>query len=250
MSGTTREQFTGPKAAEAYAGATNGDSELLEGAAHAHEEELRRIERVRHPSRATRAKKRAFDLTVASLLLLFAILPMAAIGLCIRLGSRGPVLYRSPRVGRNGEEFLMLKFRTMHDKSHHRRSELAQLNEAPEGGVFKISQDPRVTRIGAFLRAFSLDELPQLFQVVSGRLSVVGPRPLPPEEDRLIAAASRRRLDVRPGVTGPWQVAGSWRVPLPIMLELDLHYVDQHSLLTDVKLLGSTVAYVLRRRGV
>jgi lipopolysaccharide/colanic/teichoic acid biosynthesis glycosyltransferase len=192
--------------------------------------------------------KRIFDLVVSTIVVMLAIPLMLAIAMLIKLDSPGPVFYRSRRIGRNSDPFEMLKFRAMVDGADGQRDDLRHLSDAP-GGVFKIQNDPRLTRVGRLLRSTSLDELPQLFQVLTGTMSLVGPRPLPPEEDALVENAGRR-TEARPGVTGPWQLAGSWRVPLHRMVNLDNEYLANRSTWLDVKMLARTVAYVLRRRGV
>jgi len=170
------------------------------------------------------------------------------IALLIKFDSPGPVLFRSPRIGGGGQRFLMLKFRTMMNGADEQQDILRHLSEAPDG-LFKIPKDPRITRVGRVLRALCLDELPQLFHVLTGTMSLVGPRPLPPEEDALLTAAGLR-THARPGITGPWQVAGSWRVPLSEMVELDNEYLANWSIWGDVKLIGQTAFHVARRAGV
>jgi lipopolysaccharide/colanic/teichoic acid biosynthesis glycosyltransferase len=198
--------------------------------------------------RLSLAIKRAFDLIV-SLLTLIVLTPLLiAISIAIKLDSPGPVLYRQRRVGRGSGMFEMLKFRTMVDGAHSKRQELGHLNEC-EDGLFKVSEDPRVTRVGRLLRATSLDELPQILHVVTGTMSLVGPRPLVPEEDMLIMGEHRRRLELRPGMTGPWQVAGASEVPIREMVELDYDYVVGRSMLTDLKLMLGTVPHMVQRRG-
>jgi lipopolysaccharide/colanic/teichoic acid biosynthesis glycosyltransferase len=129
------------------------------------------------------------------------------------------------------------------------KDDLRQLNEA-DGGLFKITDDPRITRVGHFLRKTSLDELPQLFNVISGDMSLVGPRPLVPDEDALIEGWERRRLAVRPGMTGLWQIFGSSRIPMQEMVKIDYLYGANWSIWLDLKILLRTVPYVLRRRGM
>jgi lipopolysaccharide/colanic/teichoic acid biosynthesis glycosyltransferase len=192
--------------------------------------------------------KRAFDLLFASVLTVLLLPLMALVAVAIKLDSRGGALFRSPRIGRNGKPFGMLKFRTMVDGAHEHRDSLRHMSDAREG-LFKLKSDPRVTRVGGFLRSTSLDELPQLFHVLSGTMSLVGPRPLPPEEDALIREHGMRDL-IRPGMTGPWQIAGAWQIPLDEMVDLDDTYVTSWSFRTDLKLLVQTVRHVLRRRGV
>jgi lipopolysaccharide/colanic/teichoic acid biosynthesis glycosyltransferase len=194
-----------------------------------------------------RIVKRTFDIVVAGLLLI-ALLPLlAVVALLIKLDSRGPVLYRSRRVGRNGRPFKMLKFRTMFDGADHHRDSLRPISEAPEG-LFKLTDDPRLTGVGRALRSTSLDELPQLIHVLAGTMSLVGPRPLVAEESDLIPPNSVRFL-ARPGITGPWQLAGSWRVSLPEMVLLDTEYLASWSIKTDLKMVLLTVWYSLRRTG-
>ncbi len=199
-------------------------------------------------TRSSRATKRAFDLAGASFLLLVLGPLMALIALAIKLDSRGPVLFRQTRVGRDGMLFRICKFRTMVDDAESLKEELRVLNEAA-GGLFKISDDPRITRVGRLLRKTSLDELPQLFNVVRGDMSLVGPRPLVRDEDELVTGLDRRRLSLTPGMTGHWQILGSSRVPLPEMVKIDYLYVAGWSLWTDLKILLRTVPYMLRRRG-
>jgi lipopolysaccharide/colanic/teichoic acid biosynthesis glycosyltransferase len=172
---------------------------------------------------------------------------MAAIALAIRLESPGPALYRQRRVGKDEFQFTMIKFRTMSDGSHSKRTHLATLNESD--GLFKISDDPRLTRVGRVLRRTSLDELPQLFNVIGGSMSLVGPRPLVPEEDMLLSGWARFRYSVLPGMTGPWQLGSAARFSITDMASLDYLYVTNWSLWGDVKLLIRTGIYVLGLHG-
>jgi exopolysaccharide biosynthesis polyprenyl glycosylphosphotransferase len=192
--------------------------------------------------------KRMFDLagTTVGLLLLAPFL--AAIAVAIRLDSRGPVLFRQQRVGRGGCVFDMVKFRTMVADADRRKAELRAQNEAE--GLFKIADDPRITRVGRILRRTSLDELPQLWNVLRGEMSLVGPRPLVMEDDRQVEGWYRRRLDLAPGMTGRWQVLGSARIPLREMVKLDYLYAANWSLWSDVKILLRTLAFVIGRRGM
>jgi exopolysaccharide biosynthesis polyprenyl glycosylphosphotransferase len=200
-------------------------------------------------SRSSEAVKRAFDFSGACLALLLLAPFLATIALAIKLDSRGPVLFRQRRMGRNGVPFEMLKFRTMVDGAEAQKSALASRNEA-NGGLFKIKDDPRITRVGSRLRQLSLDELPQLFNVVWGDMSLVGPRPLVLDEDDRIEGWRRSRLELPPGMTGPWQVFGSARIPLNEMVEIDYLYGANWSLWLDVKTLLRTVPFVLNRRGL
>jgi exopolysaccharide biosynthesis polyprenyl glycosylphosphotransferase len=192
--------------------------------------------------------KRTLDVvSAAAALIVFAPL-LLLIALAIKLTSAGPVLFRQSRVGRSGERFDMLKFRTMYDGAHSERAALLHRNETD--GLFKLSADPRVTPVGRFLRRCSLDELPQFINVLRGEMSLVGPRPLIDEEDARIEGWFRRRLDMTPGMTGAWQVLGSTRVPLRDMVTIDYLYRANWSLWLDVKILLRTVPHVLRRQGL
>jgi exopolysaccharide biosynthesis polyprenyl glycosylphosphotransferase len=192
--------------------------------------------------------KRAFDLclTVPALIVLWPLLLIVAIA--IRLDSPGPVFYRQARMGRDDEPFEIVKFRTMVDGAEQMRSSLIDENES-SGPLFKIRQDPRVTRVGRMLRRFSIDELPQLFNVVSGKMSLVGPRPFVIYEDDKIAGWARRRLELTPGITGLWQVLGRNDIEYDEMVKLDYLYVTNWSLWWDMKLILRTIPIVLGRRG-
>jgi exopolysaccharide biosynthesis polyprenyl glycosylphosphotransferase len=200
-------------------------------------------------SRPARHLKRAMDLAGALLALLAFAPIMVVIALAIRLESPGPVLFRQARVGRGGRHFDLLKFRSMVDGAEAMKDALRVRNEAADG-LFKIARDPRITRVGGFLRATSLDELPQLINVVRGEMSLVGPRPLVVDEDVRLKGWRRRRLDLTPGMTGPWQVLGSARVPLAEMGAIDYLYVAGWSFWNDVKILLRTVGYMARRGGM
>jgi exopolysaccharide biosynthesis polyprenyl glycosylphosphotransferase len=200
-------------------------------------------------TRSSAIVKRAFDFVGASLALLVLAPFLAAIAIAIKLDSRGPVLFRQRRMGRHGVTFEMLKFRTMVDGAEAQKFALAGRNEAA-GGLFKIKEDPRITRVGIRLRQISLDELPQLFNVLRGDMSLVGPRPLVLDEDDRIEGWCRSRLELPPGMTGPWQVFGSARIPLNEMVKIDYLYGANWSLWLDVKTLLRTVPFVLGRRGL
>jgi len=198
--------------------------------------------------RSSRMLKRAFDLTGATLGVLAISPVLAAIALGIRLDSKGPVLFRQTRVGREGQRFEMIKFRSMVLDAEDRKAELVNQNEAV--GLFKIANDPRITRVGRFIRRSSLDELPQLFNVLRGEMSLVGPRPLVVDEDAQVEGLMRSRLHLTPGMTGPWQVLGSARIPMPEMVKIDYLYVAGWSLWSDVKLLLRTAPHMLARGGM
>jgi exopolysaccharide biosynthesis polyprenyl glycosylphosphotransferase len=197
-------------------------------------------------SPSSRLLKRAFDLLVGAVILVVLSPLLLLIALGIKLTSSGPVLFRQTRVGRHGREFQMLKFRTMFQGADEHKHELTALNEAAP--MFKIADDPRTTPLGRFLRRRSLDELPQLINVLRGDMSLVGPRPLVTEEDRLFSGWERRRYHVAPGVTGPWQILGSSRVPMEDMVTIDYLYCANWSMWLDAKILARTIPYVLSRR--
>ena len=192
--------------------------------------------------------KRSLDLFVSCVGLIVLAPLFVACGVAVRLDSKGPIFFRQERVGRHNKVFWMYKFRTMRDGSDAQRGELMHLNETD--GLFKIADDPRQTRVGRFMRCISLDELPQLFNVIRGEMSLVGPRPLVIEEDRKVSGWARRRLDLTPGMTGVWQIRGSTRVPLSEMVKLDYLYVANWSLWADIKALLRTLPHVLGRRGL
>jgi lipopolysaccharide/colanic/teichoic acid biosynthesis glycosyltransferase len=192
--------------------------------------------------------KRAVDLVGSAVGLLPLAPLMLAIAVAIKIDSPGPVLFRQRRMGRDDVPFEMLKFRTMVKDADQRKLALADRNEAK--GLFKIADDPRITRVGRLLRKSSLDELPQLLNVLRGEMSLVGPRPLVVDEDRHVTGWDRRRLLVRPGMTGLWQIFGAARIPLDEMVKIDYVYGANWSLWQDVRILLRTLPYVLGRRGL
>jgi exopolysaccharide biosynthesis polyprenyl glycosylphosphotransferase len=195
-------------------------------------------------SRSSRALKRSFDLAVASLVLLISSPLFLIISLAILMDSKGSIFFRQVRVGREGNHFLILKFRSMAVDADAQKDELRSINEAGDG-LFKITNDPRVTRVGRLLRTTSLDELPQLLNVIRGEMSLVGPRPLVVDEDVQVVGLDRSRLHLTPGMTGPWQVLGT-RVPMQEMVAIDYLYVASWSLWLDLKLLLRTIRHVAR----
>jgi exopolysaccharide biosynthesis polyprenyl glycosylphosphotransferase len=199
-------------------------------------------------TQSSRFLKRSLDVC-GSLAVLVVMAPLlVAVAVAVKLTSRGPVLFRQRRIGRNACAFNLLKFRTMYDGADAHKAKLLALNEAD--GLFKIADDPRVTPLGRLLRRTSLDELPQLVNVLRGEMSLVGPRPLVAEEDSRVQGWLRRRLDVTPGMTGVWQVLGSARIPLHEMVKLDYLYRANWSLWLDLKILIRTVPFVFARRGL
>jgi exopolysaccharide biosynthesis polyprenyl glycosylphosphotransferase len=199
-------------------------------------------------TRSSWVVKRTTDVLGSSLALIVLAPALALIAVAIKLDSRGPVLFRQQRVGRDGRLFEMVKFRTMVAGADRMKAGLAAENEAD--GLFKIADDPRVTAVGRRLRRASLDELPQLLNVLRGEMSLVGPRPLVLEDDMRVEGWYRRRLQLTPGMTGRWQVLGSARIPLHEMVKLDYLYVANWSLWGDLKIMLRTVAFVMGRRGL
>lgn len=199
---------------------------------------------------ALRRSKRLFDIVVSTLVLLLGLPVMAVVALTVRLHDGGPVIFRQHRVGRNGQEFVFLKFRTMVPDAEARLAELSAVDHDRGNAVlFKMAHDPRITRPGRFLRRFSLDELPQLWNVLRGDMSLVGPRPALPRETDRYDADARRRLSVRPGITGLWQVSGRSDLSWTETVRLDMYYVDNWSFTQDALILSKTVRAVLASSG-
>jgi exopolysaccharide biosynthesis polyprenyl glycosylphosphotransferase len=205
---------------------------------------------IEHPrlSGGRRLVKSAFDVAGAALLLMLLAPVFLAIGLVIRLDTGGPVFFRQVRVGRGGESFRMYKFRTMHLDAERRFEAMRAQNEHA-GVLFKIRDDPRVTRSGRLLRRYSLDELPQLINVLLGEMSLVGPRPPLPSEVEQYPQDMRRRLVVKPGMTGLWQVSGRSDLSWEDSIRLDLRYVENWSLTVDLVILMRTALVVMRGAG-
>ena len=192
--------------------------------------------------------KRVFDLIVASLALIFTAPLMGLAAAAIKLDSPGPVFFLQERVGKWGEPFYCYKFRSMYIDAEARKSELMDQNEADEI-IFKIKDDPRVTRLGRIIRKLSIDELPQLLNVIKGEMSLVGPRPPVPYEVAQYKFEHMRRLDAIPGITGLQQVSGRSNLDFKRWVELDLEYIAEQSLLKDVAILLRTVPAVLLSKG-
>jgi exopolysaccharide biosynthesis polyprenyl glycosylphosphotransferase len=194
------------------------------------------------------AMKRTFD-TVGAVLLLILLSPvLIGIALAVKLSSRGPVVYRSVRPGIAGTPFACLKFRTMYRDADQRQADLESLNEAT-GALFKMRDDPRMTPVGRFLRRYSLDELPQLFNVLRGQMSLVGPRPLPERDFQRLEEWHKKRYLVTPGITGLWQVSGRSELDFDDLVRLDFLYLERWSVFLDLSILVKTVPAVLSRRG-
>ena len=201
-------------------------------------------------SRSSRALKRAFDLSASLLGLLLLAPAFAALAVMIKLESRGPVFFRQIRRGANGSTFRIYKFRTMAAEAEDQKGAVAHLNmhNGSDPRMTKIPDDPRVTRVGRFLRRSSIDELPQLINVVRGEMSLVGPRPLILEEDAYVQEWARKRLDLKPGITGLWQVLGRSDIPFEEMTKLDYVYVTNWSLREDIRLIFLTIPSLFRLR--
>jgi len=193
--------------------------------------------------------KRLIDI-VASILLLIILMPLfMIIMLLIYINSPGPVFYKQTRVGRWGKLFTMWKFRSMYLDADKRLKEIMAENEMTGGVIFKMKNDPRIIPIGRFIRKASIDELPQLWNVLKGDMSLVGPRPALPSEVNQYSLQDRQRLEVIPGITCIWQVSGRSNIPFPQQVELDTEYIQSQSLLLDLKLLLKTIPAVLLSRG-
>jgi lipopolysaccharide/colanic/teichoic acid biosynthesis glycosyltransferase len=199
-------------------------------------------------SRMELAAKRAIDLVVGLLMLLILLPLMIVVAILVKTTSRGPVLYRSKRIGKDGEEFTFLKFRSMSNGAADDCTDLSEFNEQ-SGPVFKIREDPRVTPLGRFLRKSSIDETPQLIHVLSGKMSLVGPRPAIPIEVDGYDDRAIQRLRVKPGITCIWQVSGRSDIEFATWVEMDIEYIRSWTLLGDMRLLARTVPAVLGRKG-
>lgn len=199
-------------------------------------------------TKIARSLKRVFDFIVSLLALPFLAPIMLITAIAIKLDSPGPILFRQARVGKWSKPFTCYKFRSMYVDAEDRKKDLLSLNEADQI-VFKMREDPRVTRVGRIIRKLSIDELPQIFNVIKGDMSLVGPRPPVPYEVDQYQYDVRRRLDVVPGITGLQQVSGRSDVEFKRWVELDLQYIQEQSLLTDIKILLKTIPTVLSGRG-
>ncbi|MFD1720104.1 sugar transferase [Amnibacterium endophyticum] len=192
--------------------------------------------------------KRGVDLFLAGLAFVLLAPVLLGVALAVRLDSPGPVLFRQERIGAHGERFTMFKFRSMVIDAEARLAALAAQNEG-SGLLFKMKDDPRITRVGAFIRRYSLDELPQLLNVLNGSMSLIGPRPPLPREVAAYEGRVNRRLLIKPGITGLWQVSGRSNLTWEESVKLDLYYVENWSITTDFSILARTVKAVLRRDG-
>jgi len=199
-------------------------------------------------STASLAIKRGIDILVAAVALVLLVPLFLMVAIAIKATSRGPVFFAQPRVGKGGELFGFVKFRSMRTTAVYEKPELKELNEK-DGPIFKIRNDPRITKVGKVIRKLSIDELPQLAHVLSGKMALVGPRPHLPEEVAAYDARAHRRLTVRPGITCIWQVSGRADLDFDTWIDLDLEYIDNWSLGLDAALLVKTVPAVLTGKG-
>jgi lipopolysaccharide/colanic/teichoic acid biosynthesis glycosyltransferase len=193
--------------------------------------------------------KRAFDIAFSAVVLICISPLLALIALCIKMEDGGPVFFKQVRVGRHGREFLMFKFRSMRVDAEQRLRELLARNQHQAGVTFKIKDDPRVTRLGKWLRKFSFDELPQFWNVLIGDMSVVGPRPPVPREVALYTLADRRRLAVAPGITCIWQVSGRASIDFHGQVELDVRYIETRGFWSDLGIISKTLPAVISGSG-
>jgi exopolysaccharide biosynthesis polyprenyl glycosylphosphotransferase len=193
--------------------------------------------------------KHGLDLAGSSLSLLLLSPLFALVAILIKLEDGGPVIFAQRRVGRFGREFKMYKFRSMCLDAEQRLRDLLAMNRHLHGVTFKIQNDPRVTRVGRWLRKYSLDELPQLFNVLIGDMSLVGPRPPVPREVALYSLADRRRLEVKPGITCLWQISGRANIDFPTQVQLDVRYIESQTLWKDIQILCRTIPAVLSGTG-
>jgi exopolysaccharide biosynthesis polyprenyl glycosylphosphotransferase len=194
------------------------------------------------------AIKRTFDIVVAALLVAILAIPGLIVALIVRLTSSGPAIYRDRRVGVGEREFAMLKLRTMRVGAAEMQHELEDYNEA-DGAIFKMRDDPRITPVGRVLRRLSIDELPQLWNVLRGEMSLVGPRPLPLRDYELLDSWHRGRYRVLPGITGLWQVSGRSELDFDDLVRLDFFYVENWSIWLDIEIIARTPLAVMRGRG-
>ena len=192
--------------------------------------------------------KRIIDLVVASVAFVISVPVLGLFFALIKLDSHGPVLYRSLRLGKNGKPFVFYKLRSMYNGAHESKCNLLHLNEV-DGPVFKLSNDPRITKVGRFMRKTSIDELPQLLNVIKGEMSLVGPRPPIPEEVQKYEPWQKARLNVKPGLTCLWQISGRSRLGFDEWMRLDIEYITHQSFQLDMRILLRTIPAVISREG-
>ena len=193
--------------------------------------------------------KRLLDIVVSAIMLTILSPFLLLVAIAIKLESKGAVIYRSERVGKNGRHFTFYKFRSMRAGAEVSKAEILHKNDSADGVIFKMKNDPRITRIGRFIRKFSIDELPQLFNVLEGTMSLVGPRPPLPSEVALYTLDERKRLHIKPGITCIWQISGRSDIPFYQQVKLDEEYIRNHGLFKDLIILLKTIPAILSGRG-
>ena len=197
----------------------------------------------------TNIPKRLFDMMVSAMLLMLLSPILLIAALLVKCDSKGPVFFSQNRVGKDKNMFKMWKFRSMYIDAEERKAELMKQNEMDGGVLFKMKNDPRITSIGHFIRKFSIDELPQLWNVLIGDMSLVGPQPPLPNEVKQYTTKQSRRLEVTPGITCIWQVSGRSNIPFPQQVELDIIYIENQSFTSDIIILLRTIPAVLQAKG-
>ncbi len=193
--------------------------------------------------------KRMMDISFSAIIILCLSPLMILVAVLIKLESRGPVIFRQVRVGKNGREFSFYKFRSMRQDAEFAKKQIMQQNESKDGVIFKMKQDPRITKVGKIIRKFSIDELPQLFNVLEGSMSLVGPRPPLPSEVAQYTLEDRKRLHVKPGITCIWQVSGRSDIPFKQQVRLDEQYIKSHGVVRDFIILLKTIPAVITGKG-
>ncbi len=195
------------------------------------------------------ALKRMMDIFISLLSTILLSPLMIGVSIAIKMESKGPVIFKQTRVGKNGRHFLFYKFRSMRQDAEVKKQELLNQNESKDGVIFKMKEDPRITRIGKFIRRYSIDELPQLFNVLEGSMSLVGPRPPLPDEVKEYTLEDRKRLHIKPGITCIWQVSGRSDIPFKQQVGLDEEYIKNRGFIRDIVILLKTIPAVLTGRG-
>ena len=195
------------------------------------------------------ALKRMMDIFISLLSIILLSPLMIGVSIAIKMESKGPVIFKQTRVGKNGRHFLFYKFRSMRQDAEVKKQEILNQNESKDGVIFKMKEDPRITRIGKFIRRYSIDELPQLFNVLEGSMSLVGPRPPLPDEVKEYTLEDRKRLHIKPGITCIWQVSGRSDIPFKQQVGLDEEYIKNRGFIRDIVILLKTIPAVLTGRG-
>lgn len=193
--------------------------------------------------------KRLMDIGISTVAIFMLSPLMITVAILIKLESEGPIIFKQIRVGMNGRHFNFYKFRSMRKDAESKKGEILAKNESKDGVIFKMKKDPRITKIGAFIRKFSIDELPQLFNVLEGSMSLVGPRPPLPAEVKSYTLEDRKRLHIKPGITCIWQVSGRSNIPFKKQVKLDEAYIKSHGFWQDILLLLKTIPAVITGRG-